>query len=128
LKVINRSKGIVVSESAKLASSFFSRFRGLMFSRKKDTVLVSPEEDIASSSIHMFFMGFPIDVIWLNSDRVVIDLKKSVLPFNPVNRKTWRIYKPRKAARYVIELGLGNSGGTEIGDVLEFENSQSTKC
>lgn len=92
-----------------------------MFSRKKDIVLVSPRENIASSSIHMFFMRFPIDVVWLNSDMVVVDLKKSILPFNPLNRKTWNIYKPRKPARYVIELGVGNSDGAEIGDVLEFE-------
>ncbi len=94
-----------------------------MFSQKKDIVLVSPRENIASSSIHMFFMRFPIDVVWLNSDMVVVDLKKSILPFNPLNRKTWKIYRPGKAARYVIELGLGNSNGIEIGDVLEFKNS-----
>lgn len=121
VQIINKSKNFVVSGSAKFASSFFSRLRGLMLSQKRDIVLFSPEEDVASSSIHMFFMGFPIDVIWLNSDMAVVDLKKSILPFNPFNRKTWKIYRPEKAARYVIELGLGNSKGTEIGDVLEFE-------
>ncbi len=120
MKVINLSKDFVISESAEFASSFFSRLRGLMLSQKKDIILVSPGEDISSSSIHMCFMRFPIDVIWLNSDKVVVDIKKRVLPFNPFNRKTWRIYKPKKVAKYVIELGIGNSDGTEIMDLVEF--------
>lgn len=94
-----------------------------MLSGKKDLVIVSPKEDIASSSIHMCFMKFPIDVIWLNSDKIVVDIRRGILPFNPFDRKTWRIYKPENAAKYVIELGAGNSDGTGIMDLVEFADS-----
>lgn len=120
VQVINQSKDIIISESAEFASSFFSRLLGLMLSQKKDLVLISPKEDIASSSIHMCLMRFPIDLIWLNSDMIVVDIQKRILPFNPFDRKTWRIYRPRNAAKYVIELGIGNSDGTEIMNLVEF--------
>lgn len=120
VQIINKSKNFVVSESAEFASSLFSRLRGLMLLQKKDIVLISPKEDIASSSIHMCLMKFPIDVLWVNSDMVIVDIQRRILPFNLFDRKTWRIYRPKKAAKYVIELAVGNSDGTEIMDLVEF--------
>jgi len=120
MKLINKTKNFVISYEIFIAESFISRMKGLMLSDKKDLVLVSPREDIVASCIHMFFMLYPIDVIWLDSTKKVVDLKRRVLPFNPLNPKTWRIYKPRKRAKYVIELGNGDVKNTEIGDSIEF--------
>ncbi len=120
MKVANQSKSLVISEDAEIAQSFLSRLRGLIFSERKDIVLISPKEDIASSSIHMFLMKFPIDVLWLNSNMLVVDIRRKILPFNIFDTKTWRIYRPRNPAKYVIELGIGELGTTEIGDKIEF--------
>jgi len=112
--IFNRSKGFVISEDCGIADSFFSRFRGLMLSKPKDLVLVSPREDINSSAIHMLFMRFPIDVIWLNSNMVVVDVRKRIQP----NRL--KIFKSRSSAKFVVELEVGKLGTTGVGDKLEF--------
>ncbi|HEX54919.1 MAG: DUF192 domain-containing protein [Candidatus Altiarchaeales archaeon] len=127
MMIVNETRGFVISENSGIANSLFSRLKGLMLSERRDLVLVSPREGIRESSIHMLFMRFPIDVIWLNSDMRVVDLKSKIPPFNPFAMRTWRIYRPRKPARYVIELGGGNLGETRINDKVKFLYSNSRK-
>ena len=91
-----------------------------MFSKPKDMVLVSPREDVAGATIHMCFMLCPIGVVWLDSNFIVVDLATRIMPFSPLKPKTWRVYRPKKSAKYVIELGVGNVGDTAIGDKIEF--------
>ena len=68
----------------------------------------------------MFLMSYPLDVAWVDRDLVVVDIKPDIKPFNPFKPSSWRIYRPRKPAKYVIELGRGSLQGTVIGDSLEF--------
>ncbi|MBU4201843.1 MAG: DUF192 domain-containing protein [Candidatus Altiarchaeales archaeon] len=121
IQVLNKSRGFVISESCDVADSFFSRFRGLMLSGPKDLVLVSPREDIKSSTIHMLFMRFPIDVIWVDSDMVVIEIKKGIKP------NSLKIFKPKKPAKFVVELGIGKLGTTDVGDRIEFSHPDPAK-
>ncbi|MCF6137276.1 DUF192 domain-containing protein [Alkalihalobacillus berkeleyi] len=51
------------------------------------------------NSIHMFFMFFPIDVIFINDEQRII---KSVSHLKP-----WRIVWPVKGATAAIELPVG---------------------
>lgn len=94
--------------------------RGLLFSKPADIVLVSPKEDIKYTSIHMFFMSYPIDVVWINSENKVVDVTKRVQPSSLHKPGTWRIYRPRKPAKYVLELGAGDAKDTTVDDVMEF--------
>jgi len=116
MKVLNKSRGFVISEFCGVADSFFSRFRGLMLSRPKDLILVSPREDIKSSTIHTLFMRFPIDVIWVNSKMVVVDIRKGIEP------NSLKIFRSEKPAKFVLELGVGKLGTTEMGDRIEFSH------
>jgi len=127
MRIVNETKNAVISDNSEIAHSLLSRARGLMLSRPKDLVLVSPRESIISSTIHMFLMRFSIDVIWLDSENIVVDLRKSVKPFNPFEPDTWKTYKPKNPARYVIELGVGRIGNTEIGDEIKFLYSNAPK-
>lgn len=121
MKLINLSKGKVISSEITLASSFFGRLKGLMFTfRARDLILVSHFPSISSATIHMLFMFYPLDVIWLDENKRVVDIQKNIPPFNPMKPKTWRIYSPKKPAKYVVELGRGKSNGVEIGDLLAF--------
>ncbi len=120
MKVINKTKGLIISHRCSLARNLSSRMRGLILSDRKDLVLVSPREDIKSSSIHMALMQYPIDVLWLDSNMKVVDLRRNIQPLNPLVKDTWRIYKPGKPAKYVVELGKENIIGTEVGDEIEF--------
>lgn len=117
--IINRSKGTDVGY-ADMANSFMSRFMGLMFKGSVDKGLVlkiPPGRGRRGSGIHMFFMRIPLDVLFLDADKKVVD----AVILNP-----WQMYNPKKPARYVIELQKGTiaSSNTEIGDDFDFTCDQ----
>lgn len=65
------------------------------------------------TSIHMFFMRFPIDVLYLNRDNEVVRAQKGLKP--------WRVGPLyTRGARFVIELPAGaiERSGTDVGDQL----------
>jgi uncharacterized protein len=117
--IINRSKETNVAH-VDLANSFFSRLRGLMFKGKieRGLILTIPKgRGRRGSGIHMFFMRIPLDVMFLDQNKKVVDL---------VHLKPWQTYNPKKPARYVVELqeGIIKSSKTEIGDEIDFTCDQ----
>ncbi|WP_297520172.1 DUF192 domain-containing protein [Thermococcus sp.] len=107
--ITNETKGRVWHGRVKLADSFFKRFRGLMLVRNVSyaLVFVLPAETKANASIHMFFMLSDIDVIWLDSARRVVDFKTA---------RKWRLYAPKKAAKYIIEGPVGLIRALDVGE------------
>lgn len=121
--VRNTRTGEIIAQEVGVASSFLSRLRGLMFSMPKDLVLVSPYKGINSSSIHMAFMKYSIDAVWLDENKKVISIRKNIPPLCLLKPSTWKTYGPDKPAKYVLELGrsrLKTEGDVVVGDVLEF--------
>ncbi len=59
-------------------------------------------------------MNYPIDIVWLNSDRQVVYVVKAAQPSSYPDT----IFKPGKNSRYVIELASGTieRTGINIGD------------
>jgi len=115
MDIVNKTRRIVIAKNALRAQSLFSRMRGLMLRRKPIAlVIVAPNQSIESTSIHMFLMLFSIDVIWADKDGNVVDLRKGIKPFS------LRIFRPKKSAKYVIELPVGSieKSKTEVGDKL----------
>jgi len=115
LMVINKTKKTELGET-EVADTFFSRLRGTMFKKKleKGLILKLPSARSRSgSAIHMFFVRFPLDIIFADSDRNVVDT---------VSIDPWKTYTPKKPAKYVIEMGKGTikTSKTEVGDKLEF--------
>ncbi|MDI9624315.1 MAG: DUF192 domain-containing protein [Methanothermobacter sp.] len=115
MKVFNKTRNECLG-NVKIANTFISRFKGLMFKKniKKGLLLEMPEgRGRGGSSIHMFFMRIPLDVIFLDSEKRVVDL---------ATLKPWQIYIPKKPARYIIEFpkGIIEDSGTSIGDTIEF--------
>ncbi|WP_297091226.1 DUF192 domain-containing protein [Thermococcus sp.] len=113
--LINETKGRVWHGPVRMADTFFKRFRGLMLVRNINyaLVFVLPAETKANASIHMFFMLDDIDVIWLDSSRRVVDFRTA---------KKWRLYTPKKAAKYIIEGPVGITGVLEVedGDLINW--------
>ena len=64
-----------------------------------------------ASSIHTFFMRFPIDAVWLDRNLVVVGVTRDIAP--------WRTAAQR-GARAVLELPAGEAAalGLEPGDRL----------
>lgn len=106
---------IIVSERAKYITGFFGKAKGLMFSKIKDLVFELTEENKKEASIHMLFVFNKIDVVWLDDNKVVVDIKRGLKPF-------FGFGIPKKDAKYVIELPNNNSKGLQEGDQLEFKD------
>lgn len=97
-----------------LANTFFTRARGLLFSpplKENEGLWIKP-----CNSVHTFFMSYPIDVVFLDSQNRIMCINKSMPP--------WRTSRIVKGAKSVLEI---NSGAAEklrleIGDSLDFAN------
>jgi uncharacterized membrane protein (UPF0127 family) len=64
--------------------------------------------------VHTFAMRFPLDLVYLDHDRRVIDVQENVVP--------WRVAPLRFGAESVMELPLGTirKSRTEKGDKIEI--------
>jgi uncharacterized protein len=113
--ILNRSKDTNLGEHD-LADSFISRFLGLMFKKDLERGLILKLPSSRSrrgSAIHMFFMRFPLDIIFADADKKIVDM---------VSIGPWKTYTPKAPAKYVIEMKKGtiNKFDLEIGDELDF--------
>jgi uncharacterized membrane protein (UPF0127 family) len=104
---LRREDGRVVAESVTVADSTGRRLRGLL--GKGDLpagqgVLLRP-----AWSIHTAFMRFPIDVIFLDADQIVIKIVPNLAPFKTASCR---------GAREVVELRAGECErrGLALGD------------
>ena len=82
---------------------------GLMFkSNIQPMIFVFKKEK--KHAFHTFFMLKSIDMVFVNSEKVVVD-KITALPF--------RVHiRPKKPARYVIELPLGEGINFKLGQKI----------
>ena len=88
---------------ALIADSFVKQMIGLMFRQrmKHDTCMLFVFGKEARHGIWMRNMRFAIDIMWLDKDEKMVDFAESVAP------GSMRIYKPGKAAKYVLETNSG---------------------
>jgi len=112
-----KSTEAVLLTNVKWCDSFFCRLRGLMFrpalSDGEGLLLVEHRESRIDTSIHMFFMAFPIAAIWLDSRYRVVDTCLA---------RPWRpFYAPRTPAKYTLEASPNLLTKISIGDELAFE-------
>lgn len=78
-RIVNQTKNTVVADDLRVARSMWARFWGLMGRRELPEgqgLLIDP-----CSSIHMFFMRFPLDVIFLDNDGRVIKVVEQIKPW-----------------------------------------------
>lgn len=97
----------------KTATTFFKRFLGLMGKKSlpdKTGLLIAP-----CKSIHMLFMKFPIDAIYIDKNFVV----KKIVP----NLRTWIGISVCLNAWGVVEVVAGEAErlNLKVGEKLEFE-------
>lgn len=110
--VRNADRGTELASRARLASSYGSRFLGLMGRRAIEDgggLLLT-----RSSSIHSFFMRFRFDAVFVDKDNRVTKVV-------PAMRQWWIAFGGR-GAKDVIELPAGTAErtGTQAGDQLEY--------
>ena len=115
LKPVHKS----IPYSIKTADSFVARLKGLMFQKTplhQEGLWITP-----CNSIHMFFMRFPIDVVFLNKERQVVKLVEKLQP--------WKIISPVGNAHSTLELPAGaiTQIGLQLEDYIDLENKKAIR-
>tara|TARA_Y100000034_G_scaffold39094_2_gene48178 strand:+ start:18591 stop:18935 length:345 start_codon:yes stop_codon:yes gene_type:complete len=105
----------IIVSNKKILKNMFTQGTGLMFKRGiKDIgyVFVFKKEHIIG--ITMLFVFFPVDVLFLDSEKKVVEIVQNLRPF--------RNYWPKQKAKYVIELPKGTAYQKDIHirDELKF--------
>ena len=114
----NETRGTILAESVETAASLWARFRGLMGRRTLPgghALWLT-----GTNGIHMFFMRFPIDAVFLG--RPVADGSRSVLAARR-NLRPWTGMVPLvRGAAGVLELPTGSidATGTVVGDTVRL--------
>jgi uncharacterized membrane protein (UPF0127 family) len=110
MRVENVTRGTVVGDRIRVARSLGDRTVGLL-----RTPSLQPGEGLwieRSPSIHMFFMRFPIDAVFVDADGRVTKVVRDLKP--------WRVVWWAPGARDCLELPAGgaDASGTQPGDTL----------
>ena len=119
VRVHNTSRNSELASGARIADRLSSRLRGLMFTDAlavqddlgvRDGLVIDP-----CNSIHMCFMRYAIDVIFVDAEDAVVGQVENIQP--------WRFTKIYWDARRAIELPSGRIAETDthVGDTLEFQ-------
>ncbi len=116
--VRNLERGTVLAGQVESASSLWAKFMGLMgrAALPADAALWLP----GSNGIHMMFMRFPIDAIFVgrpesDGSREVLSVHRSLPPWRGV---VWLV----RGANGTLELPVGTIDRTQtaVGDFLQF--------
>jgi uncharacterized membrane protein (UPF0127 family) len=108
---LRKESGEIVCARCALATSFWTRFRGLMGRESlaaDEGMLFRP-----AGSIHMFFMRFAIDAVFCDRDLRVLKVERGLAP--------WKTAGAR-GAKVVVELPAGGAAGVEPGDRLTLDD------
>jgi hypothetical protein len=101
----------VIAEDVRVADSFLARARGLMFRRSfRGDALAFPFGDAVTRSLHMAFVPFDIDAVWVEDGEVTaVDRLSAWTGFGRARGDT------------VYELPAGAAAGVAVGDELLLE-------
>jgi len=113
--IINKTKNKIMANEFRLCKNFICKLVGLMFSKKKkDFALIFEFKKDKRVSLHTFFVFYPIDIVFLNEKKEVIEIKENMKPFS--------FYFPKNKASYIIEFQtrIVKKTKTKIGDRIEF--------
>ena len=115
VRVDNLTRGTPVAERCRVAATLRERTVGLLA-----TPSLAMGEGLLierTQSIHMFFMRYPIDVVFVDRDAKVT---RTVAALRP-----WRVVWWARGARDCLELPVGAlaASGTAVGDQLAVRDS-----
>ncbi|HEX9609920.1 MAG TPA: DUF192 domain-containing protein [Candidatus Limnocylindria bacterium] len=110
-RVMNATRGTQVAAAMRVATSMGERMIGLLRTSEADLgdgLLIEH-----TPSIHMFFMPYPIDALFVDGEGRVTRTVPGLRP--------WRVVWWARGARDCLELPVGRiaESGTQVGDILE---------
>jgi uncharacterized protein len=119
LRAINRTRGTVLCGQLENAGGVAGQSRGLLGRDGLEPdhgMLFETGRFLPLMWMHMFFMRFAIDIIFLDRAGRVLKINRSLRP--------WRVSSVVVGARKALEVAAGASdrSGTRVGDVIELES------
>jgi uncharacterized protein len=118
----NRTRSAYLATDLDIASTHWSRFCGLMARdpqhfRTGQGLWITP-----CKGVHTWGMRFPIDVLYLDGEKVVVHLEQ--------NLKPWHFAPVRRKAASVLELPgqTVSMTCTSVGDQIEIELGHGEKA
>ena len=113
---LRKADGTIIATNIELARSVLRQATGLMFRRSipRSFAMIFDMRWEQYIGIHMMFVPFPIDLIYLDANRQIVDLR---------HLRAWTgMAHPKKPARYAIEMPAGTieQYSLTVGDVLDW--------
>ncbi|HEY9719561.1 MAG TPA: DUF192 domain-containing protein [Trichormus sp.] len=110
---VNRTKSATLATKGRLADTWFARMRGLLGTNKIEQgegLFLMP-----CNSIHMFWMKYAIDAIFVDRHGKVVAVVSNIKP--------WQMSAVYWQAKNCLELPPGTicDTGTDVGDQLEWQ-------
>jgi hypothetical protein len=116
LEVCSEADDRPLLKRVRRCASFLCRLRGLTFrgalGEGEGLLLVGKRQSRGDAAIHMFFVFFPIGVVWLDGDQRVVDVQLA-RPFRP-------FYAPQAPAKDILEGPPSLVERVRVGDRLRF--------
>ena len=118
----NRTRHTYLATRLAIAGTHWSRFRGLMCAKDSKFRAGDGLWIVPCRGVHTFAMNFPIDVVYLDSNKFVVHVEE--------NLKPWRLGRIEMRAASVIELPgeTLRASGTAIGDEIEIAGGQAVEA
>lgn len=114
---ILKYNSLEIAKNIEICRTLTSQMSGLMFRSHipADYAMIFVMKKPASLGIHMLFMRFPIDVIFLNEEKIIVGM---------AHLKPWIGHKGMKNIKYIIETNPGTIERYElsIGGQMGFED------
>lgn len=113
----------MLASDVELADTFWRKFRGLMFrgSFPRGKALLFKFGRSGRHGVHMFFVRFPIDLVYLDRKFSVVEVHAGLRP--------WRFYRPKSVSRYLIEFPAGTVARKKIraGHKIALKHKNSSR-
>jgi uncharacterized membrane protein (UPF0127 family) len=113
-QAFNQTRKVYLATELALANTHWTRLRGLLGTSPGDFRNGSGLWIVPCHGVHTLAMRFPIDVAYLDQDRIVIHIERELRP--------WRFAPVRMQAASVLELPsqVLSETGTQMGDKIEI--------
>lgn len=113
--IVKSHSGKTIVDSLKIADTFFTRFKGLMGTkelREGEGLLIKP-----CNGIHMFWMTYSLDIIFLDKDDKVVHLIEGIKP--------WKVSPIVEKSKMVLELPVGTikKYSIKLGDTIYISDT-----
>jgi len=106
----NKTNGKIIVKESEFCKN---KAIGLMFSKRSDKGLIFEFNREKRISLHMLFVFYPIDLLFLDRNKKVTEIKKNFMPF--------AFYTSKNKVKYVIELPAGKTKGIRIGNSISLK-------